>query len=99
LPATVAADRPFPAAIAEFGRSWRRGLSYSSQVSSKSQGAAFLLSALLGMFGVDRFYLGKIGLGILKLLTCGGPGLWALYDLIITGIGYRKDGEGNSLLV
>lgn len=65
----------------------------------KSQATAFLLSAFLGSLGVDRFYLGFTGLGILKLVTCGGFGIWALIDTIITGMGSAKDAQGNSLLV
>jgi TM2 domain-containing membrane protein YozV len=64
----------------------------------KTQTATFLCSWLLGVFGVDRFYLGDIGLGIVKLVTCGGIGIWALVDIIITGMGNRKDPQGNSLL-
>jgi len=65
----------------------------------KSQATAFLLSYFLGIFGVDRFFLGFIGLGILKLVTCGGVGIWSLVDIIIMGIGSAKDSEGNSLAV
>ncbi len=63
----------------------------------KTQTATYILAWLLGIFGADRFYLGDIGLGILKLITCGGAGIWALIDLIITGMGNRKDTKGNSL--
>jgi len=51
--------------------------------SQKEWMTAVLLSFFLGMVGADRFYLGHTGLGILKLLTCGGAGFWALIDLIM----------------
>ena len=53
------------------------------RVSSKSKDTLLLLATLLGAFGADRFYRGQIGLGILKLLTLGGCGLWALIDQLI----------------
>ena len=77
------------------------GLALAREPSSghpqKSQGTAFLLSYFLGTFGADRFYLGQTGLGIAKLLTCGGLGIWALIDSIMIGMGKMKDAEGNSL--
>lgn len=60
----------------------------------KSQSTTFLLSWLLGGLGVDRFYLGQIGLGILKLITLGGCGIWAIIDMVLTGIGSQTDAEG-----
>jgi hypothetical protein len=60
---------------------------------------AFVISLLLGGFGVDRFYLGRVGTGILKLLTFGGLGIWALIDFImiatknINGIVWENDGK------
>jgi len=44
---------------------------------------ALLLSIFLGGLGIDRFYMGYIGLGILKLFTMGGCGIWSLIDIIL----------------
>ncbi|MBB2158519.1 TM2 domain-containing protein [Gluconacetobacter diazotrophicus] len=44
---------------------------------------AFGLSGFLGMLGVDRFYVGDTMLGVIKLITCGGLGIWALIDLFL----------------
>ena len=48
--------------------------------------AALLLSILVGSLGVDRFYMGYVGLGILKLVTLGGFGIWWLIDLILVAM-------------
>ena len=58
---------------------------------------ALLLSILLGTLGVDRFYLGYTGLGVVKLLTAGGCGVWAIIDLIMIATGKLKDVDGNDL--
>ncbi len=57
----------------------------------------WLLSVLVGIFGVDRFYLGKIGTGIVKLITFGGLGIWYFVDLIIILCDGMKDKKGNKL--
>jgi len=54
-------------------------------------------SIFCGMFGVDRFYLGKIGTGILKLLTFGGFGIWYLIDVFRTFYNSQKDINGQPL--
>ena len=56
---------------------------------------AALLSFFLGHLGIDRFYLGKTGTGILKLITLGGCGIWYLIDLILilTGSATSVDGQ------
>ena len=48
--------------------------------------AALLLSILVGGLGIDRFYMGYVGLGILKLITLGGFGIWWLIDLILVAM-------------
>lgn len=65
--------------------------------SERSFIATWMFSWLLGFLGVDRFYLGKIGTGVLKLLTVGGFGIWWLIDLILTLAGVQRDKEGRLL--
>ncbi len=60
--------------------------------------AALLLSVFLGTLGVDRFYLGHVGLGIGKLLTFGGCGIWWLIDVILIATGSVKDAQGRPLV-
>ena len=44
------------------------------------------LSLVLGIYGADRFARGQIGLGLLKLMTFGGFGIWYLADVIIAAM-------------
>jgi TM2 domain-containing membrane protein YozV len=63
-------------------------------ISPKSRLAALLLCLFLGPLGVHRFYLGKVGTGILMIFTLGGLGLWVLIDLILIAVGAFKDQQG-----
>ena len=63
----------------------------------KSKTTAIILSVLLGQLGVDRFYLGYVGLGVVKLITCGGFGIWWLIDLIMIITGGFRDKNGYQL--
>ncbi len=63
--------------------------------SEKDWLVTLLLSLFLGTLGVHRFYVGKIGTGILQLITLGGCGVWTLIDLIMIITGNFKDNEGN----
>lgn len=58
---------------------------------------AVVLCWFLGVFGVHRFYVGKIGTGILMLLTGGGFGIWWLIDFFVLLTGRFKDAEGRVL--
>jgi len=50
---------------------------------------ALLMSIFFGSFGIDRFVMGHIGLGILKLITAGGFGIWWLIDVILIATKYH----------
>ncbi len=58
---------------------------------------ALLLSIFFGSLGIHRFYVGKIGTGILMLITLGGCGIWTLIDIIIIICGNFTDNDGKVL--
>lgn len=61
--------------------------------SPRSRLAAALLAFFLGALGIHRFYVGKIGTGVLMIFTLGGLGLWVLIDFIVILVGSFKDKE------
>ena len=67
------------------------------EIGDKSWVTALILSIILGSLGVDRFYLGYTGLGILKLLTLGGCGVWSLIDIVLIATNKLKDANGKYL--
>lgn len=70
---------------------------HGARISSQHTTAS-VLSLLLGWLGIDRFYMGRIGLGILKLITLGGAGIWWVVDMILVGSGKARDSSGTPLI-
>ena len=66
-------------------------------VGTKSFVATLLLAFFVGWLGVHRFYVGKVGTGILMLLTLGGLGVWTLIDFIMIAVGKFTDKQGLAL--
>ncbi|MDM7830751.1 TM2 domain-containing protein [Cellulomonas edaphi] len=69
----------------------------AGEVSPRLLLPAVLLCFFLGVIGVHRFYVGKIGTGVLMILTLGGLGLWTLIDFVVLIVGSFKDKEGRYL--
>ena len=67
----------------------------STELSDRSRGVALALAVLLGVLGAHRFYVGKLGTGILMFLTGGGAGIWWIVDVVnvATGGFYDRDGR------
>jgi hypothetical protein len=65
--------------------------------SDKDWTTALILSILLGGLGVDRFYLGYTGLGVINLLSVGGCGIWAIVDIIMIATNKLPDAQGRPL--
>lgn len=66
----------------------------SDNYSSKNFIATLLFAIIFGYLGIHRFYVGKIGTGILMLLTAGGFGIWWIIDIILIAVGSFTDKGG-----
>ena len=66
----------------------------SVEISPKSRLTVTLFAWFLGIFGIHRFYLGKVGTAIAMIFTIGGLGIWALVDFIMAVSGTMRDKEG-----
>ena len=66
----------------------------SDELSDKEFLPTLLLCLFVGMLGVHRFYVGKIGTGVAMIFTLGGLGIWVLVDFILICIGSFRDIEG-----
>ena len=69
----------------------------TSETSDKNFLLLLVLCFFLGVFGVHRFYCGKIKSGIFMIFTIGGLGIWALADFIIACFGEFTDAEGKKI--
>ena len=67
-------------------------------MSEKKRLYALLLCFFLGGLGVHRFYAGKIGSGVVQILTLGGLGIWVLIDMVMILCGSFKDAGGGSIV-
>ena len=74
-----------------------QGRPLDPNVSPKLLLPAVLLCFWFGVFGVHRFFVGKVGTGLLMLFTFGGLGIWALIDLIILICGAFTDSDGRKV--
>ncbi|MFT6563403.1 MAG: TM2 domain-containing membrane protein YozV [Actinomycetes bacterium] len=66
-------------------------------IATQSRLAAAILCWFLGFFGVHRFYVGKVGTGVLMIVTLGGLGIWTLIDFIMILIGSFRNKAGLKL--
>lgn len=95
--ATSGTIKPGTMVRADGAQNWFPAKEVPGLYSDKEMVTTAVISWLVGVFGVDRFYLGYTGLGIAKLLTCGGLGIWAVIDLILIILRKVPDAQGRPL--
>ena len=69
-----------------------------TDISDRSRGVTLALCTTIGMFGGHRYYVGKVGTGLLMFCTLGGMGIWWLYDMITVCAGSFRDAEGKRVV-
>jgi TM2 domain-containing membrane protein YozV len=68
-------------------------------ISYKDPTMMIIVSLFAGHFGIDRFMLGETGLGVAKLLTCGGLGVWTIIDWFLIMDRTREINSANLMRV
>ena len=75
----------------------KKKIKNTSKIGKRNYVVALVLSIFVGALGVDRFYMGLIGTGILKLVTLGGFGIWYIIDIVLIATNSLKDADGKYL--
>jgi len=91
---SITAPDPAPASAAYGAPAWQRNQGDSDY----TRLPVFLLCLLFGWLGIHRFFVGKIGTGVLMLLTIGGLGIWYVIDLILILLGEFRDSDRRKIL-
>jgi len=92
---SVSTAEPSPASSAYGAPAWQRN---QGEQSDYTRLPVFLLCLLFGVFGIHRFFVGKIGTGVLMLLTIGGLGIWYVVDVILIILGEFRDSDRRKIV-
>jgi len=66
-------------------------------LSDRSRGVTLGLAVVGGVFGLHRFYAGRVESGVWMCVTLGGLGVWYLYDVVVIAAGDMRDGAGRRI--